>query len=65
MNNNRFFAIDLVRLLAVLLVVYAHFVSVGGGATHRLNLSDAALIKENHIAVYQKFAQNLLKGGSK
>lgn len=31
--NNRFLAIDLVRILAVMLVVYAHFVSVGGGAT--------------------------------
>ncbi|MFC1731717.1 carboxylating nicotinate-nucleotide diphosphorylase [candidate division KSB1 bacterium] len=26
-------------------------VSVGGGGTHRLNLSDAILIKENHIAL--------------
>ena len=26
-------------------------VSIGGGCTHRLNLSDAVLIKENHIAL--------------
>lgn len=31
--NHRFLAIDIVRILAVLLVVYGHFVSVGGGAT--------------------------------
>jgi len=30
-------------------------VSIGGGASHRLNLSDAALIKENHIALISDF----------
>lgn len=29
-------------------------VSVGGGLTHRLNLSDSILIKDNHIAMVQK-----------
>ena len=30
-------------------------VSVGGGGTHRLNLSDAILIKENHIVLINNF----------
>ena len=30
-------------------------VSVGGGGTHRLNLSDAILIKDNHIALIDSF----------
>ncbi|MDK2084129.1 acyltransferase family protein [Aliarcobacter butzleri] len=31
--KHRFLTVDLLRILAVVLVVYAHFVSVGGGAT--------------------------------
>ena len=30
-------------------------VSTGGGATHRLNLSDAVLIKDNHLALIDDF----------
>jgi len=30
-------------------------VSVGGGSTHRLNLSDAILIKDNHLALIDDF----------
>ena len=31
--NHRFLALDIARVMAVLLVAYGHFVSVGGGAT--------------------------------
>ena len=36
-------------------------VSVGGGATHRLNLNDAVLIKENHIALNNNLEKRLKK----
>lgn len=29
-------------------------VTIGGGGTHRLNLEDAVLIKDNHLALYEK-----------
>ncbi len=34
-------------------------VTLGGGGTHRLSLSDAILIKENHIALSLNFKKNL------
>jgi len=34
-------------------------VVVGGGGTHRLNLSDAILIKENHIVLAKNFKKSL------
>ncbi len=34
-------------------------VAVGGGGTHRLNLSDAVLIKENHIALTDNLEKSL------
>jgi len=34
-------------------------VSVGGGGTHRLNLSDAILVKENHIELAKDFKGSL------
>ncbi|MCK5601094.1 carboxylating nicotinate-nucleotide diphosphorylase [Candidatus Pacearchaeota archaeon] len=34
-------------------------VAVGGGGTHRLNLNDAILIKENHIALCDDFKKSL------
>jgi len=34
-------------------------VVVGGGGTHRLNLSDAILIKDNHIALSKNFKKSL------
>lgn len=34
-------------------------VTVGGGGTHRLNLSDAILVKENHIALSDSFKKSL------
>ncbi len=34
-------------------------VAVGGGGTHRLNLSDAVLIKENHLALTDDFFVSL------
>lgn len=36
-------------------------VSLGGGYTHRLNLADAILIKDNHIALSNNFEQSLKK----
>ncbi len=36
-------------------------VSVGGGGTHRLNLNDAVLIKENHIALADNLEKRLKK----
>lgn len=41
-------------------------VSIGGGGTHRLNLNDAILIKENHIALSDEksFERALKKAGS-
>lgn len=36
-------------------------VSVGGGCTHRLNLSDAILIKDNHIALSYDLKKSLKK----
>lgn len=33
-------------------------VAIGGGGTHRLNLSDAILIKENHITLSSNFEEN-------
>lgn len=36
-------------------------VTVGGGATHRLDLSDAILIKENHIALTGNLKRSLKK----
>ncbi|MBU1682451.1 hypothetical protein KJ742_00750, partial [Patescibacteria group bacterium] len=35
-------------------------VSVGGGATHRLNLFDAVLIKDNHLALNEDFKSVVL-----
>jgi len=34
-------------------------VALGGGGTHRLNLSDAILIKENHIKLSRNFRKSL------
>ncbi len=36
-------------------------VSLGGGATHRLNLGDAILVKENHITLTTNFEKSLKK----
>lgn len=36
-------------------------VSIGGGGTHRLNLNDAVLIKENHIALADNLEKRLKK----
>lgn len=36
-------------------------VSDGGGGTHRLNLSDAILIKDNHIALSENFKDGFFK----
>ena len=40
-------------------------VSVGGGGTHRLNLNDAILIKENHIMLCGDFEKSLKKAFKK
>lgn len=40
-------------------------VVVGGGGTHRLNLNDAILIKENHIALSDDFKKSLKKAFKK
>lgn len=52
-----------VRLLATRKTLWGlldkRAVSLGGGATHRLNLSDAILIKENHIALSSNFKKSL------
>lgn len=57
-----------IRLLATRKTLWGEMdkraVSVGGGCTHRLNLSDAALIKDNHIALvndFKKFHTGFLK----
>jgi len=36
-------------------------VTLGGGETHRLNLGDAVLIKENHLALVDKLEKHLKK----
>ncbi len=40
-------------------------VSIGGGSTHRLSLSDAILIKENHISITKNLEKSLKKAFKK
>jgi len=40
-------------------------VTLGGGGTHRLNLSDAVLIKDNHLAVFKNKIDELIEKLSK
>jgi nicotinate-nucleotide pyrophosphorylase (carboxylating) len=52
-----------VRLLATRKTLWGlldkRAVSLGGGSTHRLDLSDAILIKDNHIALVSNFKRSL------
>ncbi len=50
LNNDKIKILDTRKTLPLMRHLQKHAVTVGGGANHRMNLSDRILIKDNHIA---------------
>ncbi len=50
LNNDKIKILDTRKTLPLMRSLQKHAVVVGGGANHRMNLSDRILIKDNHIA---------------
>lgn len=50
LNNKKIQILDTRKTLPGLRALQKYAVAIGGGANHRLNLSDMILIKDNHIA---------------
>lgn len=71
LNNKKITILDTRKTLPTMRVLQKYAVVVGGGGNHRFNLSDAVLIKDNHIVAAGgvtealKLAAGLKKNGKK
>ena len=66
LNNKKITILDTRKTLPTMRVLQKYAVAVGGGWNHRFNLSDAILIKDNHIAAAGSISEALkLSEGAK